>query len=215
MPAYESGRVSGRRSRRNSTGQIPLRPCIALLALLSVASFATGCASYQTREVNRLRKEVQEAREKAGTLDPTVRILVVFPPDEPPNHALAALDQPETLYLATHRFVLVIVAHEDVTIRYRQITKRYSLAPRLYSGVPFGYWRGGRDHLADYFTGGHFLLNEAVIVADGELHPIAIEKPKRPLQKGYPTLIRKYSKFSRSEYEAWLKSEQQDEVNSE
>lgn len=182
-----------------------------------ILCIATGCQS----QLDHLRKEVRLIREEAGELDSTVKVFAVFAPEKPPNHALGALNEPESLYLATFRFVTAIITPSQVTLHYRGLARSYALPPRRYYytgyysfffGWQTAYFLGGRDILAKQIVGDHKNSDEVVVVTDPQLHPIESEKPAQPLPKEYPTLLRKYGHFSQEEYEAWLQTKPQTTV---
>lgn len=186
--------------------------CTLFCSLIGLAGLA-GCSSPSHGEVQRLKRTIQEVRTSAGELDETIKVLLVFLAKQPPNKALAAMNDPETLYSATVRLVTVIIGWEGVTVRYKRETRTYSLRPRLYS--PFNYYTlGGRDLLAehffrdDYSSRSHGWTNERLVIADLEMNPIDTEQAPVLTKKRramFPTLIKKYATFLKEDYEKWLR----------
>ncbi len=185
-----------------------------ILCMAVCLVFASGCQS----SVKRLKTEIMLVQKQSGQVDKTANVLVIVSPDKPPNHALSALNDPKCYYLATCRFVTVIITEKQVTLHHKGVIKSYSLPARSYYYVLdwswFGglYWAnrflpGGRDLLVQHFTGSGWVSGEQVIVADLQLNQIEAEKPGKVPSKHYPELLQKYGAFSQEEYEVWLRRE--------
>lgn len=192
------------------------RPAVALAV---VAAMIGACQSPNKR----LLSEIDRIRQDAGDPDATVKVLAILAPEKPPIRALAALNEPKNLYLATFRFVTAIITARTVTLYHRGLTRSYDLKPRYYYqaydlawGWQSVYQPGDRDVLADELVGESYSPWEKVVVCDLRMNPIDVEEPRAPSpyhrSEPYPTVLAKYSKFEQAEYDEWLKTGSKPEI---
>lgn len=198
-----------------------MRPCIRIAVGAWLCGLSSsGCQTVTpVPPVDRLRQEIALIRQEAHSDDPTVRVcLVICAPrgSSATLSALSALNEPEMLYMATFRFVLVILGNDQITLKHRDVEKRYRLAPdKPYFGYDFiiGTWGyhyytpGDREQLLDYLTGPLGVYRERLVVADLQLNLIEYEEQPfyAPSGQRYPELIRKYGQYSKADYDLWLK----------
>ena len=179
-----------------------------ILTFLSLGAVLAlvGCMTPQDRvrfQLRHLAKAVEEIRKEANSTDPTVKLFLVFAPDSPPNQALAALNAPESLYLATFRFITIVVRDDKTILYHKGVSHTYALPPgNWYFGVP-----SGKEALLQHFTSKRWAFDEVVVVADLQLNPIQSEQPGWPQRSpGYPNVLKKYGTFTQEEYEQWIKT---------
>jgi hypothetical protein len=168
-----------------------------------------GCAGGCQAPVQRLRAAIHQVRAEAGEPDDSVMVYAVLSED-PPVAALKFFQKPMNRYIATVRFITVVITPREVTVYHKGVSRTYNLAPdrtRFVTGLMGQVYPESFspdfESLCHFFTGDSGVFWETSVVCDLQLKPVEVEKS---WSTGYPTLFKKYGSFTQDEYQRWLKS---------